>query len=171
MYGNRRILTLKEAARLSRRLKARGKRIATTNGCFDLLHRGHLALLKTARRRGQVVIVGLNSDRSVRSYKGDRRPIRSQRERAELLLDLPWVDYVAVFHQQDSLAFVKAVKPRFHINDSDYGSHCIERGPVEAGGGRIVVVPKVRCASTTEVIRRIVEKYGSRRSAARASRA
>ena len=150
---------MKETGVLVRRLRRGKKRIATTNGCFDLLHRGHLALLKTAAGAGDTVIVGINSDRSVRKAKGDTRPVRSQRARAELLLDLPWVDYVVIEDAQDSVPIVEVVQPDIHVNDSYYGADCIEKKPVEEGGGKILVVPMVKCESTTDLIKKILKKH------------
>jgi len=157
MYNNYRILSLKEAQLLAEKLKKQRRKIATTNGCFDLFHQGHIAVLKEAWACGDVVIVGLNSDRSVKLIKGSTRPIRPQKERAELLLSLPWVNYVVIFHQPESLAFVEAVKPDFHINDSTYGPNCIEREVVEKYGGKIVIVKKVKCLSTTQMIEKILQ--------------
>jgi rfaE bifunctional protein nucleotidyltransferase chain/domain len=159
MYSNPRILTVPQAFVVATRVRKAGKKIATTNGCFDLFHLGHAAILRTTREHGQVTFVGLNSDRSVRSYKDKRRPINSQRERAELLLALPWVDYVVIFHQKTCIPFVAAIKPHVHVNDSGYGFDCIERETVEKGGGKLVIVGKVRCRSTTAIIQAIVKKY------------
>jgi len=158
MYHKNRILSLPEVKPLVEKLRQQRKRIATTNGCFDLLHPGHIAILKETWSHGDVVIVGLNSDRSVRLSKGDQRPILSQKERAEMLLTLPWVHYVVIFNQKDSIPFVDAIKPDFHINDSGYGYDCIERETVEKNGGRLIIVPKVKCKSTTDMINIILKK-------------
>jgi rfaE bifunctional protein nucleotidyltransferase chain/domain len=159
MYQQQRIFSLKEVRTLVEKLRQQRKRIATTNGCFDLLHQGHIAILKETWSHGDVTIVGLNSDRSVRLSKGDTRPIRSQKERAELLLSLPWVNYVVIFHDKDCIPFVATVKPDFHINDSGYGYDCIERETVEKNGGKLVIVKKVKCKSTTEIIKSILKKH------------
>ena len=155
-------MSLKQAKLLSVKLKKQRKKIASTNGCFDLLHLGHVAILKEAWKYGDTVVVGLNSDRSVKLSKGEQRPIRPQKERAELLLALPWVDYVVIFNQKECIPFVKAIGPDYHINDSDYGKDCIEREEVEKQGGKIVVVKKVKCQSTTQVIKNIIRKYRKR---------
>ncbi len=96
---------------LATTLRAKGKRIVTINGSFDMLHNGHLHILNEARQRGDVLIVGLNSDASVRSYKGPERPIVRERRRAEMLLALRMVDYVHIFDESDPIAFLKEVKP------------------------------------------------------------
>lgn len=159
MYHNQRILDLKAGAALAAKFKKQGKKLATTNGCFDLLHIGHVTLLKETARHGDVVFLGLNSDHSVRLSKGNRRPIQNQRDRAEMLLTLPWVDYVVIFPQKDCIRFVDAIKPHFHINDSGYGYDCIERETVKKNGGKLVIVQKVKCKSTTDIITMILKKY------------
>lgn len=113
MYHKSRILSLSEVKPLVEKMRQQRKRIATTNGCFDLLHQGHIAILKETWSHGDVVIVGLNSDRSVRLSKGKQRPILPQKERAEMLLTLPWVHYVVIFNQKECIPFVEAVKPNF----------------------------------------------------------
>ena len=137
------------------RLRKEGDTIVTTNGCFDLLHVGHLHLLAEAKGQGDVLIVGLNSDRSVRLLKGPHRPVVPEEERAEILLALEWVDYVALFHERDCVEFVRRVRPDVHVNDASYGADCIESGPVREGGGRIHLVEKVPVASTTDLIGKI----------------
>src|SRR5205823_11591 len=122
---------------LAATLRAKGKRIVTVNGSFDILHNGHLYILNEARQRGDVLIVGLNSDRSVRSYKGSDRPIVTERRRAEMLLALRMVDYVHIFDESDPIAFLAEVNPDVHVNGSEYGKQCIESETVRRGGGTI----------------------------------
>lgn len=162
MYENDHILTMVQAADLATKLHEKNISIATTNGCFDLLHPGHCTLLQKTHECGEVSIVGINSDSSVKAAKGDTRPVRSQQERAELLLALLWVDYVVIYDQKTSIPFVETIRPRYHINDSLYGKDCIEREPVEAQGGEIVVVGLVRCRSTTDMINDILSRHGCR---------
>jgi D-beta-D-heptose 7-phosphate kinase/D-beta-D-heptose 1-phosphate adenosyltransferase len=139
-------------SQLATSLRARGKRIVTTNGSFDLLHSGHLHILNEARRRGDVLIVGLNSDASVKRYKGSSRPIVPESRRAEMLLALRMVDYVHIFDEPDPIAFLKEVNPEVHVNGSEYGENCIESETVRRGGGRIHVVNLIPGLSTSSLI-------------------
>jgi D-beta-D-heptose 7-phosphate kinase / D-beta-D-heptose 1-phosphate adenosyltransferase len=139
-------------APLAENLRAKGKRIVTINGSFDLLHGGHLHILNQARERGDVLIVGLNSDRSVRSYKGNGRPIVPERHRAEMLLALRMVDYVHVFDETDPIAFLKEVRPDVHVNGSEYGENCIESETVTRGGGQIHIVNRIPGLSTSNLV-------------------
>jgi D-beta-D-heptose 7-phosphate kinase/D-beta-D-heptose 1-phosphate adenosyltransferase len=133
-------------------LRQSGKRIVTINGCFDLLHAGHLHMLDEARKQGDVLIVGLNSDASVRRYKGTGRPIVPEEQRARMLLALRMVDYVHVFSENDPIAFLAEIQPDVHVNGSEYGEYCIEREAVIAGGGRIHVVNRLPDLSTTDLL-------------------
>jgi D-beta-D-heptose 7-phosphate kinase / D-beta-D-heptose 1-phosphate adenosyltransferase len=115
---------------LAATLRARGKRIVSINGSFDVLHAGHLHILNQARQQGDVLVVGLNSDNSVRSYKGPGRPIVPERRRAEMLLALRVVDYVHIFDEADPIEFLTELRPDVHANGAEYGEHCIEREAV-----------------------------------------
>lgn len=139
-------------ASLAATLRAKGKRIVTVNGSFDILHNGHLYILNEARQRGDVLIVGLNSDASVRSYKGPDRPIVSERRRAEMLLALRMVDYVHIFDEPDPIAFLAEVTPDVHVNGSEYGEACIESEMVRRGGGRLHIVNRIPGLSTSGVL-------------------
>jgi rfaE bifunctional protein nucleotidyltransferase chain/domain len=138
-----------------RRLRSEGKTIVTTNGCFDILHRGHLHILSSAAAEGDVLIVGLNSDRSVRESKGSSRPINPEEERAEVLLALEYVDYVALFHEKECIDFVKRVRPDVHVNDASYGENCVESAAVREGEGRLKLVEKIPAESTTDLVKRM----------------
>ncbi len=132
-----------------------GQTIVSINGSFDLLHAGHLHILAQAARQGDVLVVGLNSDQSVRAYKGLHRPIFPEAERAELLLALAMVDYVVLFDEPDCVNFVRRVRPDVHVNDASYGEDCIEAPAVREGGGRLQLVAKLPTASTTDILHRI----------------
>ena len=147
-----RLLPRPALAQLAATLRAKGKRIVTTNGSFDILHNGHLHLLNEARQLGDVLIVGLNSDASVRSYKGPSRPIVTERRRAEMLLALRTVDYVHIFAESDPIAFLKEINPDVHVNSSEYGEDCIESGTVRRGGGTIHIVSRIPGLSTSGLI-------------------
>src|SRR4029077_1834017 len=131
-----RLIARSALSQLALTLRAKGKRIVTTNGSFDILHNGHLYLLNEARQRGDVLIVGLNSDSSVRSYKGPDRPIIPERRRAEMLLAVRVCDYVQIFEETDPIAFLAEVRPDVHVNGSEYGAECIESEAVRRGGGQ-----------------------------------
>jgi D-beta-D-heptose 7-phosphate kinase/D-beta-D-heptose 1-phosphate adenosyltransferase len=148
----RRLVPRRGLAQLAATLRARGKRIVTINGSFDLMHGGHLHILNEARQQGDVLIVGVNSDRSVRSYKGPDRPIVPQDRRAELLLALRMVDYVHIFDEPDPIAFLAEIRPDVHVNGSEYGEDCIESGVVRQGGGRIHIVNRVPALSTSGLL-------------------
>ncbi len=144
-------------APLSKQLKARGKRVVSLNGSFDLLHAGHLHILEEAARQGDILVVGLNSDASVKRYKSPGRPIISQEHRARMLLALRSVDFVHIFDEDVPMPFLEELEPDVHVNGSEYGAECIEAETVKRHGGRIHIVDKVPGLSTSEVIGRILE--------------
>jgi D-beta-D-heptose 7-phosphate kinase/D-beta-D-heptose 1-phosphate adenosyltransferase len=144
-------------ARLAASLRARGLRIATINGAFDLLHAGHLHILHEAKRHGDVLIVGLNSDASIRAQKQAGRPFVGEADRAKLLLALRDVDYVHIFDELTPIAFLELIKPDVHVNGSEYGENCIEAPTVLAGGGRIQIIQRLAGLSTSGVVDRILE--------------
>ncbi len=147
-----RLIPRRALAELARTLRARGKRLVTVNGSFDLLHGGHLHILAEARRQGDVVIVGLNSDASVRSYKGPSRPIVPERRRAEMLLALRSVDYVHIFDEPDPRAFLLELRPDVHVNGSEYGENCIEAETVRSAGGTLHLVERLPGLSTSHLL-------------------
>lgn len=145
-------------AQLAATLRAKGKRIVTINGSFDLLHNGHLYILNEARQRGDVLIVGLNSDSSVKSYKGSDRPIVRERHRAEMLLALRAVDYVHIFNEADPIAFLKELSPDVHVNGAEYGENCVESETVRRGGGKIHIVNRIPGLSTSSRVDALNER-------------
>jgi D-beta-D-heptose 7-phosphate kinase/D-beta-D-heptose 1-phosphate adenosyltransferase len=149
----RRLVKRSALSQLAATLRAKGKRIVTINGSFDLLHSGHLYILSEARQRGDVLIVGLNSDASIRRYKGEHRPIVPERHRADMLLALRVVDYVHIFDEPDPRAFLAEINPDVHVNGSEYGGDCIESDTVTRGGGRIHIVERLPGLSTSGLIR------------------
>lgn len=150
-----RLLNREQLAPLANRLRAQGKKIVTVNGSFDLLHAGHLHILDTARRQGDVLIVGLNSDASVRQNKGPSRPLISEAERAGMLLALRAVDYVHLFDEPIPMPFLSEIKPAVHVNGSEYGTDCIEAPLVQKNGGKIFIVEKIPGLSTSELLNKI----------------
>jgi D-beta-D-heptose 7-phosphate kinase/D-beta-D-heptose 1-phosphate adenosyltransferase len=144
-----------DLAGLTARLRAQGQRIVTINGAFDLLHAGHLHILREARRLGDVLIVGVNADSTVRASKGPGRPYVSEQDRALLLLALRDVDYVHIFSEPVPMPFLEQIRPDVHVNGSEYGTECIEAATVRAGGGRIHIVERIPHLSTSELVARI----------------
>lgn len=139
-----------------RSARARGRRVVFTNGCFDLVHAGHVQLLERAKAAGHVLVVAINSDRSVRALKGRGRPIMSQRDRARLLAALACVDYVTTFDELTPLRAIERLQPDVLIKGADWGARrIIGREIVERRGGRIVRIPLRKGYSTTALIRRI----------------
>ena len=150
------ILSLEELLRARARLRAEGRRLVFTNGCFDLLHVGHVRYLSEARRLGDALLVAINSDRSVRALKGAGRPILSEGERAEILAALWAVDFVTVFDEESPRALISEVLPDVLVKGGDYRPDEIHgREEVEAAGGQVLSLPFVEGASTTGIIERI----------------
>jgi rfaE bifunctional protein nucleotidyltransferase chain/domain len=141
-------------------LKEAGKTIVFTNGCFDLLHIGHVRYLKAARTEGDLLVVGINSDRSVHQIKGPKRPVVPENERAEVLASLACVDFVTLFDEPDPLMTIQSLMPDVLVKGADWEEDAIVgRGVVEANGGRVVRVPLTRGASTSRIIERILADY------------
>ena len=153
---SRRPATRSEAAAFARSVQARGGTVAFTNGVFDLLHPGHVRYLAEARHLAEVLIVAVNSDRSVRANKGEERPVIPEGERAELLLALQCVDAVTVFDEETPHAVISAIQPDLLVKGADWGpDNIVGRDVVEARGGRVVRIELARGFSTTDLIRRI----------------
>jgi D-beta-D-heptose 7-phosphate kinase/D-beta-D-heptose 1-phosphate adenosyltransferase len=153
------IRTLRELAEIVRLRRARGQRAVFTNGCFDLLHRGHIRLLEQAREWGDFLIVGLNSDVSVRRIKGPFRPVLSQEERAEVLSALAAVDYVVIFEEADPGLTILALQPDVLVKGADWAKEeVVGRETVEGRGGRVVTIPLIEGSSTTGIIQRILAR-------------
>jgi len=155
------IKTTQELRPLLDILRAAGKKIVFTNGCFDILHTGHTRYLAIARSFGDLLVVAVNSDASVRTIKGDKRPINAQAERAETLAALESVDFVTVFDEPDPYRVISALQPDVLVKGGDWPiEKIIGRDVVEARGGKVVNVPYVEGASTTGIVERILRKYG-----------
>ncbi len=144
--------SLDEIKGISEKLKREGKRIVTTNGCFDILHPGHVYLLEKAKEKGDVLIVGLNSDESVRANKGEGRPVKDERSRALVLAAFETVDYVVIFREETPIEFIKAVKPDVHCNSSEYGEECVEAEILKEVGAELCLVERVGGWSTTGIL-------------------
>ncbi|MGB6668505.1 MAG: D-glycero-beta-D-manno-heptose 1-phosphate adenylyltransferase [Candidatus Acidiferrum sp.] len=155
---NPEILTLEEAIVRFGREKRNGRRIVFTNGCFDLLHPGHIGSLEQARALGDALIVGVNSDASVRQLKGEGRPVLPEGERAEILAALECVDAVVIFAELTPREVIAGLLPDVLVKGGDWpGDQIVGREEVEAAGGRVVSIPVVPGYSTTEILRKIRE--------------
>jgi D-beta-D-heptose 7-phosphate kinase/D-beta-D-heptose 1-phosphate adenosyltransferase len=142
------------------RLKHHGKIIVFTNGCFDILHAGHVRYLNEAKRCGDVLVVGLNSDRSVRSIKGDTRPVVTQDDRAYVLAALESVDYVTLFDEETPLRLIEYLEPHMLVKGGDWTEETVVGGEaVRQRGGSVKILPLMTGRSTTALIEKIVAAY------------
>jgi D-glycero-beta-D-manno-heptose 1-phosphate adenylyltransferase len=140
-------------------MRASGRRLVVTNGCFDLLHLGHVTYLENARNQGDALLLGLNGDSSVRELKGDDRPINSELDRAAVVAALESVSAVCIFSERTASRFLAAARPDIYVKGGDYTLESInqeERSIVEAAGGRVVIIPLVPGRTTTTLLRKIV---------------
>jgi D-glycero-beta-D-manno-heptose 1-phosphate adenylyltransferase len=152
------VLTLIELLAARAELRQAGSRVVFTNGCFDLLHPGHVRYLQQARALGDALIVALNSDRSVRELKGPSRPILKEAERAEVMAALACVDFVTIFDEPTPREIISALLPDILVKGGDWGiDSIIGREEVEAAGGQVMSLPFVDGVSTSEVIARIIQ--------------
>ena len=157
-------LGLDEAAALAGRLRAEGKRIVLANGCFDLLHVGHVRYLAAARELGDVLFVGLNGDASVARLKGPGRPLLRAAERAEILGALRCVDHVVLFDDETADGLVRRLRPDVHAKGTDYAEATVpERETVEAIGGSVAIAGDPKVHATGDLIRLILERFGKSR--------
>jgi len=157
------ILDIENASRIAKEEKAKGKIIVTTNGCFDILHVGHVRCIHEAKNLGDILIVGVNSDRSKGVTSKPGRPIVPGIERAELVDSLKPVDYVFLFDDETPISWIRKIKPDVHVKaaDSSYGiEQCVERFAVQENSGKVVLLPKTSGKSTTNIISKVLETYG-----------
>jgi rfaE bifunctional protein nucleotidyltransferase chain/domain len=139
-------------------MRASGKKLVVTNGCFDLLHLGHVTYLETGRNRGDALLVGLNSDASVQQLKGESRPVNCEADRAAVLAALESVDGVCIFTDRTATRFLVAAQPDVYLKGGDYTLETLnqdERRAVEQAGGEIVIIPFVPGKSTTDLLKKI----------------
>ena len=157
------IKPLPELRRCLRRERGRGKKVVFTNGCFDLLHFGHARYLEEARRYGDVLVVAVNSDASVRRLKGRGRPVINENDRAGLIASLQSVDYVLIFREDTPLKVIRGLAPDVLVKGADWeksgivGGECVRRG-----GGRVVTIPLLKGRSTSKLIRKIAKRSPAR---------
>ena len=155
------ILKLSDLVKVLESLREAGKRIVFTNGCFDILHAGHVRYLTAARSKGDVLVLGLNSDVSVKSIKPENRPIVSQDQRAEVLAGLTCVDYITIFDEPDPLVLIQTIKPDVLIKGADWKeTDIIGSDVVKSYGGNVVRIEVVPGISTSRIIEKILKVYG-----------
>jgi rfaE bifunctional protein nucleotidyltransferase chain/domain len=152
---DKKIIKRDKLKELSENLKKENKKIVTLNGAFDILHKGHEKILKEAKAQGDVLIVGVNSDKSVKGNKGPGRPLNNEFSRAKMLANFEYVDYVTIFDEKTPIEMLEIIKPNVHVNGSEYGKDCIERETVKRYGGRIHIVKLKEGFSTTGIIAKI----------------
>ena len=162
--AQRGLVTLPRLLEILSPLRREGLRVAFTNGCFDILHPGHVFYLEKARALGDLLVVGLNSDRSVRDLgKGAGRPICTETERAAVLAALRSVDFVVIFDEPTPLALIEAIRPDVLVKGGDWAVEAIVgREVVEKAGGRVVTIPVVEGKSTTGIVERILARLAPR---------
>jgi D-beta-D-heptose 7-phosphate kinase/D-beta-D-heptose 1-phosphate adenosyltransferase len=152
-----------ELRRIVENLKAKGKRVVFTNGCFDLLHIGHVRYLEEAKSLGDILVVGLNSDRSVRGLKGPNRPILPEEERAEILSGLECVNYINIFDEPTPLELISSLQPQVLVKGGDWTKEAaVGKEVVERSGGEVVILPFVEGSSTSNLIEAILKRYEKR---------
>jgi D-beta-D-heptose 7-phosphate kinase/D-beta-D-heptose 1-phosphate adenosyltransferase len=142
------------------RLREAGRKLVFTNGAFDILHAGHVTYLEFARAQGDALCVGLNSDASVKRYKGDKRPVNTQGDRALVLAALASVDYVVIFDEDEPRELIAEIVPDILVKGADWAHYVSGRDIVESNGGKVILAPLVEGRSTTNMIRRILDVYG-----------
>jgi D-beta-D-heptose 7-phosphate kinase/D-beta-D-heptose 1-phosphate adenosyltransferase len=154
------IKTIAELKKIVARLKSRGKRIIFTNGCFDLLHYGHVKYLEEARKKGDILIVGVNSDSSIKRIKGNKRPLVKQTDRISTLAALESVDYAVIFNEETPLRLIEQLAPDLLVKGSDWDkSNIVGADSVIARGGKVVTVKLLKGRSTTGLIKKIAETF------------
>ena len=152
------IIDMNELAQRARELRAAGKKLVATNGCFDLLHVGHVRYLKAARRLGDVLVVGLNGDRSVRELKGNGRPVNNEGDRAETLAALECIDFVTIFPETRATRFILAAQPAIYAKGGDYTSETLnadERTALQMVGAEIRIIPFEKGYSTSLLLEKL----------------
>jgi len=141
-------------------LRGQGKKIAFTNGCFDILHVGHVRYLREAKKTADILVLALNSDASVRSIKGEKRPLVAEDERAEVLAALEYIDFITIFDELTPLELIKYLKPDVLIKGGDWPEEkVVGRQEVKSWGGRVTIIPEVEGKSTTHIVDKINTLY------------
>jgi rfaE bifunctional protein nucleotidyltransferase chain/domain len=155
------IIDIETLTKRSKELRATGRKLVATNGCFDLLHVGHVRYLQAARALGDALVVGLNGDESVRELKGSGRPINKERDRAEVLAALGCVDFITVFPELRATKFIQAATPAIYVKGGDYSSESLnseERAMLEEIGAKIDIIPFEKGYSTSGLLKKMCER-------------
>lgn len=156
---NPKIKTRQEILQIVKELRDQGKKIVFTNGCFDILHVGHIKLLKEAKSFGDILILGVNTDSSVKKLKGPSRPINSQEDRIEVVASTEHIDYVVLFDEDTPIEIIGEIKPHIHVKGGDYTPEIMpESKAVYENGGEIKIIKFVEGKSTTNIINKSKEK-------------
>jgi D-beta-D-heptose 7-phosphate kinase/D-beta-D-heptose 1-phosphate adenosyltransferase len=158
-----RILSVAEMRAERDRLVAEGKKLVFTNGCFDILHSGHVSYLAFARRQGDALVVAVNTNSSVKRNKGDGRPINNEGDRAYVLGSLRVVDYVVLFDDKEPKEVIARILPQVLVKGKDWAHYVSGREVVEAAGGRVVLADMVEGRSTTGTIEKVLQVYKEKR--------
>jgi rfaE bifunctional protein nucleotidyltransferase chain/domain len=152
------LVTIAQLIEIINQARKNGKKIAWTNGCFDIIHAGHVDYLERSKAYGDFLVVGLNSDASVKKLKGDNRPVFSEKDRAKVLCSIVFVDYVIIFSDKSPIKLLELLKPDYYIKGGDYTIDTIdqdERKVVEGYGGEIVLLPMVEGISSSIIVEKI----------------
>jgi rfaE bifunctional protein nucleotidyltransferase chain/domain len=157
------VASLQAVATAVRKLQAAGKKVVFTNGCFDILHSGHIDLLRRARALGDALVVAINSDVSVGRMKGPNRPIIPEQERAELLNAFEMVDFVCLFDEDTPLEAILEIRPDVLVKGADWTANIVGQTEVEGWGGKVMALPLIEGHSTTGIVERVVARYGNSR--------
>ncbi|HID25242.1 MAG TPA: D-glycero-beta-D-manno-heptose 1-phosphate adenylyltransferase [Thermoplasmata archaeon] len=157
------IVDLTKLEKIVYELKKEGKKIVTTNGVFDILHIGHVKLLAEAKKLGDVLIVGVNSDRSARENKGNKRPINNEESRVGIIASLEYVDYAFIFDEKTPNKWIEKLKPNIHVKGSDRTiEQIVEKESVEKNGGKVMLLDVIEGVSTSKTIEKILGVYSDR---------
>ncbi|MCK4401096.1 D-glycero-beta-D-manno-heptose 1-phosphate adenylyltransferase [bacterium] len=151
------VKSLSELKEIIDSLKKQGKKIGFTNGCFDLIHVGHIKYLRAAKKLCDILIVAVNNDKSVKALKGNERPLFPQDERAEILSAFEFIDYVVIFDEPDPAKTISTLLPDILVKGGDYKiDQIIGRNTVTSHGGKVITIPEVKGKSTSEIIKKII---------------
>jgi D-beta-D-heptose 7-phosphate kinase/D-beta-D-heptose 1-phosphate adenosyltransferase len=157
------VAPLHEVAERVQKLQSAGKRVVFTNGCFDILHSGHVDLLRRARDLGDALVVAINSDGSVARMKGPGRPLIPEHERAELLDGFEMVDFVCWFEEDTPLQTILTIHPDVLVKGADWSDNIVGQREVESWGGKVFALPLIEGCSTTGIVERVLARYGNTR--------
>lgn len=158
--SQKKIKSLNQLAKIIQKLKSKKKKVVFTNGCFDILHFGHISYLAQAKKKGNILVVGLNSDSSVKKLKGKNRPIFTQIARAQVLAALESVDFVTIFNQLTPLKVIKRLKPDILVKGRDWPiDQIVGKDFVELYGGQVITIPFIKGYSTRSTVQTIIKKF------------